>query len=590
MKPTIHRFRVTKRAFPPAPTSPLAVRSAAVQACNRCRRQKKKCTKERPSCALCIAHGYECSFEQEPLAISPQSEQSNQDAQVDFPVPKPQEQLSDLPPNPGEQLSEVVSNYGQSPLTYVDAYFSHVHRAYPFLHKDQTKARAKALSHDDRWTDDIINLVMAIGRTTLERAGKLKANSSFHLAVPYTAILNKYLLRPTMEGLQVLTLLSLYSLFDTSGPSTWTIVGILTRQATALGLSRSNVTSKDLGAEDRELRHRLFWSIFVLDRMVAVSVGHDVGLVDHNMSVPQPAVTVLEFASQERSKHASLLQLNRHIIQLRQLEHRILLSVHLRNHAELSKLTLADRKAISSELRSAIDDWYSHACLVSIPEADNIPIHSTITWVNARYYNLLVLLYYPCHFNSQARNASTKELLAHVSKLMNYNRILLDQQQLPLNHITLGRLIPACMVLLHCFAVAHPRTYIAQAELTSCIDILRAFPAAWSSAHQASSIMNEFMELVSSHEAYASRQILQFDYSGHTPLQNSIKSGILRLRIDLSGVIRKALSNASCYLDVEAWEDTDGSESYGSASQGSGPSPDTTTTLITDWEFELGYV
>jgi hypothetical protein len=475
-------------------------------------------------------------------------------------------------------------------MKYVDAYFSHVHRAYPFLDRHQIKARAKVLLHHELWTDDIVNLVMAIGSTTLERAGKLETDASFHLVVPYTNILNKYLLHPTMEGLQVLTLLSLYSLFDTSGPSTWTIVGILTRQAAALGLSRMSPSSDDQEPQSRELQNRLFWSIFVLDRMVAVSVGHDAGLVDHNMAVPQPAVTVLEFASQDRTKHASLLQLNRHIIQLRQLEHRILLSVHLRNHAELSKLTLPDRKAISSELRSAIDDWYSHACLVSMPEADNIPIHSTITWVNARYYNLLVLLYYPCHFNSQARYASTKDLLAHVSKFINYNRILLDQRQLPLNHITLGRLIPACMVLLHCFAVAHPRRYISQAELTSCIEILRAFPATWSSAHQASGIMSEFIELVASHEAYASRQILQFDYSGHTPLQSPIKTAIFRLRDDLSGVIRRALSNASCYLDVEAWEDMEGAESYGSASQATGPSPDATTAMITDWEFELGYL
>lgn len=583
MKPTIHRFRVNKRPANPPPPSPSVKRSTAVQSCDRCRQQKKKCTKERPSCALCIAHGYECSFEID------SAEASSQQA---TPAPIVQAVLttSDTPHDPEPHSHIATALNTQYPAKYVDAYFNNVHRAYPLLDKNQTKARAKALPHYELWTDDIVNLVMAIGSTTLVRAGKLAADESFHLAVPYMTILNKHLLHPTLEGLQVFTLLSLYSLFDTTGPSTWTIVGILTRQAAAFGLSRTSPSSEGLDPQARELRNRLFWSIFVLDRMVAVSVGHDAGLVDHNMVVPQPAVTVLEFASQCRAKHASLLQLNRHIIELRQLEHRILLSVHLRNHAELSKLTLPDRKAISSELRSAIDNWYSHACLVSMPEADNIPIHSTITWVNARYYNLLVLLYFPCHFNSQARYATTKELLSHVSKLINYNRILLDQRQLPLNHVTLGRMLAVCMVLLHCFAVAHPRTYIAQAQLTSCVDTLRAFPAAWFSAHQASGIMTEFMELVASHEAYASRQILQFDYSGHTPLQSSIKTGMLRLREDLSGVIRRALSNASCYLDVEAWEDMEGSQSYGSASQTTGPSPDASTGMITDWDFELGYV
>lgn len=481
-------------------------------------------------------------------------------------------------------------NRVHSPLRHVNAYFSHVHRAYPFLDQDQIKDRAKDSAHCQLWTDNVVNLVMAVGSTTLERAGKLNAHTSFHLPVPYTAILNSCLLHPTIEGLQTLTLLSLYSLFDTTGPATWTIVGILTRQATALGLSRSTLVSTEPQSINRELHHRLFWSIFILDRMVAVSVGHEAGLIDNNMDVPQPAVTVQEFASPNRTRHASLLQLNRHIIQLRQLEHRILSSVHLKNHAELSKITVADRKALTLELRSAIDDWYSHACLVSTPEDDNIPIHSTITWVNARYYNLLILLYYPCHFNSQCRHASTLDLLAHVSKFINYNRTLLDQQQLPLNHVTLSRLLPACLVFLHCFAVLQARTFMSQAEIMSSIDILRAYPAAWSSAHQTVDVMSEFVELVLGHEAYASRQILQFDYSGHTPLQGSMRAWMLRLRESLSVIIRRTLSNASCYLDVEAWEDMECFETGEQANEVAETLPHAITAFPMDWELELGYL
>jgi hypothetical protein len=122
-------------------------------------------------------------------------------------------------------------------------------------------------------------------------------------------------------------------------------------------------------------------------------MGHSVGLVDENMNIPQPAMTVEEFASSERTQHASLLQLNRHIIQLRQLEYRILASIHTRSHIDISNMSSADRGVISRQLRSAVDDWYSLGCLVCLPEADNIPIHSTITWLNARYYNLLILLY-----------------------------------------------------------------------------------------------------------------------------------------------------------------------------------------------------
>ncbi|KAF2639036.1 hypothetical protein P280DRAFT_499803 [Massarina eburnea CBS 473.64] len=480
-------------------------------------------------------------------------------------------------------------------LSYVHAYFRHVHRAYPFLDREQTIERAKASTNLELWRDGIINLVMAIGSTTLERAGKLSPHvqtQSLAVPVPYTSILTRSLSFPSIEGLHVLTLLSLYSLFDTQGVSTWTIVGILTRQAISLGLSRPGSASKELALYNQELRHRLFWSIFVLDRMVAVSVGHPAGLIDDNMAVPQPAVTVLEFASPDRAEHVSLLQLNRHIIHLRQLEYRILSSVHLKNHAELSKLSPPDRNVLSSELRSAIDEWYGHACLVSLPEADNIPIHSTITWLNARYYNLLVLLYYPCHFNSQSRHASTKDLLAYVSKFINYNQILLEQRQLPLNYITLGRLIPACLVLVHCFAVTEPQTYTAKSETNSSIDILRAFPAVWSSAHRTAGVMSEFIELVASHEAYASHQLVHFDYASHAPLRSSTKTWLHDLRIDLLDIMRKTLSNSSCYLDVEAWDNANRrmNESFGSLSPTTGTSPNVPSPWVTDCGFELGYL
>jgi hypothetical protein len=136
------------------------------------------------------------------------------------------------------------------------------------------------------------------------------------MVVPYTRILSRCVSSPDLRGLQILTLLSLYSLFDPKGISTWTMIGILTRQAFTLGLSRKNGFPRALNPPEEELRYRLFWSIFVLDRILAVSVDHSAGLVDEGMDIPQPVMTVEEFASSERTANASLLQLNRQIIQL----------------------------------------------------------------------------------------------------------------------------------------------------------------------------------------------------------------------------------------------------------------------------------
>lgn len=391
----------------------------------------------------------------------------------------------------------------------------------------------------------------------MERAGKLSVYDQPNMVVPYARILSRCLSSPSLKGLQILTLLSLYSLFNPKGISPWSIVGILTRQAVTLGLSRTDNSLRAVNSHEEELGHRLFWSIFVLDRMLAVSVGHSVGLVDEDMNIPQPAMTVEEFASSERSEHASLLQLNRHIIQLRQLEHRILASIHTKGQMDISNMSSADRGAISRQLRSAIDDWYSLGCLVCLPEADNIPIHSTITWLNARYYNLLILLYYPCHFNSQSKHSSTRELVGCIRKYFQYNYILLENRQLPLNYITLNRLIPACLVLMHCYGVIQPCNFSAKSELSNCIDILRKFPQDWLSAHQATKVALEFLSIVATHEAFAAAQLVSCTETNTMPLTSATKTDLQKVATEMSGIAVRTLGPTSCYLSLCLWNDSE---------------------------------
>ncbi|KAH7061676.1 fungal-specific transcription factor domain-containing protein [Paraphoma chrysanthemicola] len=453
-----------------------------------------------------------------------------------------------------------ASTFDGTYLSYVHAYFRHVHRAYPFLDKQETLSNAKASTYLNIWADNpdsiILGLVLCIGSTTLERAGKLSVYDRPNMVVPYARILSRCLSSPDLKGLQILTLLSLYSLFDPNGISTWSIVGILTRQAITLGLSRTRTESfpRAMNSHEEELGHRLFWSIFVLDRMLAVSLGHPVGLVDEDMNIPQPALTVGEFASSERAEHASLLQLNRHIIQLRQLEHRILISIHTRGQINISDMSSIDRAAVSRQLRSAIDEWYSMGCLVCLPEADNIPIHSTITWLNARYYNLLILLYYPCQFNSHFKHSSIEELVGCIRKYFKYNYILLENKQLPLNYITLNRLIPACLALMHCFGVIQPCSFSAKAELSNCIDILRAFPEDWLSAHRATEVAMKFLSIVVTHEADAAARLVSYNESDTMPLTSVTKTDLQGVASDMFGIATTALGPTSCYLSLCNWE------------------------------------
>jgi hypothetical protein len=237
----------------------------------------------------------------------------------------------------------------------------------------------------------------------------------------------------------------------------------------------------------------------------------------------------------------------------------------------IESMTSVNRATVLKQLRSTIDDWHSTGCLLCLPEADNIPIHSTITWLNARYYNMLILLYYPCHFNNYSKHISPTELIGCIRKYFKYNYILLKNRQLPLNYITLNRLIPACLALMHYFGVIQPRSFSAKLELSSCIDILRAFPEDRLPAHQAKQVAIEFLGIVMAHEAYAAAQLFNCTEANTIPITSTTNVGLQKILTDMLGIAQSTFGPTSCYLSIS---------SLGGSSHISAPPPG---APITDW-------
>lgn len=394
----------------------------------------------------------------------------------------------------------------------VDAYFRNVNRAYPFVDREKVLRDLEMAADDGDAASGsgsgatLLYLIMAIGCTTLQRAGQISSDVAAKFHVNYTVILQECFGREEdVESVQILVLLALYSFFDPNGASAWSIVGMVSSQAILLGLSRrvrpEEAASGSMTVVAAELRHRLFWSIYILDRMIAASRGLPVALVDENIDVPLPSLTIDEFASPARATAASILQTSRHVIQLRQLEDRILRDVYARKQAEVSALAPAERRALLQNIRAEIENWYSSGCLLSPLELepDNVPIHNSITWLSARYYNILLLLYYPSRFNGFSPTVSRAELLRFAQKYLQATAALHQQRQLPLNRVTLCRLLPVSLVLMHTFMAyaAEGAAFPAADDVPVLVHIAESFAEGWTQAIQAAHILRRFLAVIS---------------------------------------------------------------------------------------------
>jgi hypothetical protein len=73
------------------------------------------------------------------------------------------------------------------------------------------------------------------------------------------------------RSVQILLLLALYCLRGAKNPGAWTLAGLAVRQCIELGLHRK--TAGDEVTMEKELKARIFWSCYYLDRGVSVALG-----------------------------------------------------------------------------------------------------------------------------------------------------------------------------------------------------------------------------------------------------------------------------------------------------------------------------
>ncbi|KAF7547236.1 hypothetical protein G7Z17_g7871 [Cylindrodendrum hubeiense] len=212
-------------------------------------------------------------------------------------------------PFPQDWTSEVDLQH------FVDAYFEMYQPLYPFLDEDAIHERFETLfikrlqpshaAHMPRLAEIEaalspvhsvqVFLIIALGARTLEPRLSSDFSSERYLATAMSR-LDSLALHDSIEGLQIMLLLTLCSFSFVDGPNAWFLTSNIIASCLDLGFQRRWMEISSVMSPQQQqhvlirktLRSGIFWSAYSLERSLAVVLGRPLTLRDEAIDVEFP--------------------------------------------------------------------------------------------------------------------------------------------------------------------------------------------------------------------------------------------------------------------------------------------------------------
>lgn len=307
--------------------------------------------------------------------------------------------LSELPrpipaPLPPKVFAELLS----------EAYFTHVHPQYPFLHKPtflywENNVHV-ANEHNMAPTPEqafFVYMVYAVGSLVTPGFSPSSAESLFAAAdVWFQDAISADGLLP----IQAILCCAIYSMRASSGVSVWTLTGIALRQCTELGLHHKIAwTAVDGDVLQEQMKRRVFWVTYNLDRMAAVTLGRPFGISDEDITVDFPddvnddAITSGRLLACPRRHYAespTMMSAAIHHLQLRRIWGEIVRNFYSCNRGQLPHTPGQQQR---DDLRERLQTWFAECPQPVTPSDSAYFPFGTPKWFTLAYDHSLLLLH-----------------------------------------------------------------------------------------------------------------------------------------------------------------------------------------------------
>lgn len=279
-----------------------------------------------------------------------------------------------------------------------------------------------------------MNMVFAIATSVLHQqypepiSGEFKNSALRYIDEVYSSV-------DRLEALQAIMCLTLYSLMRPCVPGCWYLLGSTLRLAVDLGL-HWEMNSRKFDPFTLDMRRRLFWSCYALDRQICVYLGRPFGIpeesyrvpfpseLDDSLIVPVPEGSVCDYSVQ-RSSGPSYKRVAIAMFVIRQIQTEI-------------QSVMYDQKELPRRF-STLDEWYQDVSRRLTVWVQNVPRNSqqmncnfNCEFFNLNYNHARIMLngLSPKHYSLSLENylilmeASMDAIISYhelyIYKLLNY--------------------------------------------------------------------------------------------------------------------------------------------------------------------------
>lgn len=246
-------------------------------------------------------------------------------------VPGEDDHLPALVPNSSDRLwnSDEIDSRQNLDISFQDlvnwsgSYFANWHPTFPFLHAPTVLQHFDEFSHNSPTRDyapEDFEMIILRSIMSISLADRRQSSKSTNLQYPMAVVFPSYdaavdslrhvLSRPTsLSALQAAISVQLFLVSMLRLNAASRLGGLIIRMALQLGLHRCPSRYHAFSPSVRQLRQRVFWSLYTLDRFICQSMGLPLSVHDDDLDVCFP-ITELHSNTpvEQRGKSFQLLQ------------------------------------------------------------------------------------------------------------------------------------------------------------------------------------------------------------------------------------------------------------------------------------------